>query len=136
VTADWNPDIIHLHGLLTEGLLGVNLKKKYNKPLLVTVYGEDITRYSKQIPSNYFTKFTLKNSDAIICQSKFLQNEINSIGIYNKRFFIIPMGASTNKFKPRSKNKARKILNLPENKKISGSVLKKKGRESFEGKRC
>ena len=132
VTADWNPDIIHMHGPLTEGLLGVNLKRKYNKPLLVTVYGEDITRYSKQVPSNYLTRFTLKNSDAIICQSKFLQNEINSIGIYNKKFFIISMGALTSKFKPKDKNKVREILNLPKNKKIIlfvGHLATRKGVE-------
>ena len=132
IVADWNPDIIHLHGSLSEGLLGVGLKRKHNKPLLITVYGEDITRFAKQAPSSYLAKFTLKNSDVIICQSEFLENEIKKIGLKNKKFFIIPMGALTSKFKPRNKNSARNILNLPKNKKIIlfvGHLVTRKGVE-------
>jgi len=115
---EWNPDIIHMHGTISEGLLGLKLKKDYKKPLLVTLYGDDINRYAKQIPSNYLSKLILKNVDGIICQSKFLENETRGIGIHDKKFFIIPMGALTGKFKPKNQNKVRKILNLPENKKI------------------
>lgn len=132
ITEEWNPDIIHMHGSLAEGLLGVRLKRKYKKPLLLTVYGEDITRFSKEMFSNYLTEFTLKNSDAIICQSKFLEKEINSIGIHNKKFFIIPMGVLTSEFKPENKDDHRKILNLPLNKKIIlfvGHLVTRKGVE-------
>jgi len=128
----WNPDIIHMHGAVSEGLLGVSLKKKYEKPLLVTVYGEDVTRYSKQAPSKYLAKLSLKNADVIICQSKFLENEIRQIGIFNESFFIIPMGTDIKNFKPRDKNKARQVLNLPKNKKIVlfvGHLVARKGVE-------
>jgi glycosyltransferase involved in cell wall biosynthesis len=106
-----------MHGTLSEAPLGLKLKKDYKKPLLVTLYGEDINRYAKQVPSNYLSKLILKSVDGIICQSKFLENETRSMGINNK-FFIIPMGALTSKFKPKSQKKARKLLNLPENKRI------------------
>jgi len=33
IMEDWNPDIIHMHGSLSEALLGVNLKNTYNNPL-------------------------------------------------------------------------------------------------------
>jgi len=128
----WDPDIVHIHGTASEGLLGVSLKKKYGKPTLITTYGEDITRYSKQIPLKYLTKQSLKNAGAIICQSKFLKNEIRGIGISDKKFFIIPMGVNTEDFKPRDKNKARQPLNLPKNKKIilfTGHLVTRKGVE-------
>lgn len=126
---EWNPDIIHLHGPLSESLLGIISKKKYNKPLLVTTYGEDITLHSKHFPSGFLIKYTLKNADAIICQSRFLEAEIRNLGITNK-FFIIPMGAATKKFKVRDKIKARRMLNLPQNKKIIlfvGHLVPRKG---------
>jgi len=128
----WNPDIIHIHGAGGEGLLGVKLKNEFHKPLLVTVYGEDITRYSKQIPYKYLAKSTLKNSDVIICQSKFLENEIKQMEISNKKFFIIPMGVNIKNFKFRNKNQARYKLNLPKNKKIIlfvGGLIPRKGVE-------
>lgn len=131
ITEEWNPDIIHLHGVLGEGLLGRRLKRKYKKPLLVTTYGDDINRYLKQIPSNFLVKSALKSSDAIICQSRFLQNEIEN-RISGKKLFIIPMGALLDKFKPKGKNKARKVLGLPKDKKIIlfiGHLFERKGVE-------
>src|SRR3989338_4771458 len=53
IMRDWNPDIIHMQGAVTEGLVGSYLKRKYKKPLLVTIYGEDITKFAKQKPTKY-----------------------------------------------------------------------------------
>jgi len=33
IVEKWNPDIIHMHGLLADGLIGLRLKRKYKKPL-------------------------------------------------------------------------------------------------------
>ena len=132
ITEKWNPDIVHIHGTASEALLGSSLKRKYEKPLLVTVYGEDVTRYSKQIPSKYLARLSLKNADAIICQSRFLENEIKKIGISNKRFLIISMGTDIKNFKLRDKNKARYILNLPQDRNIIlfvGHLVPRKGVE-------
>jgi len=131
IVESWNPDIIHLHGSLSESLLGKRLKRKYKKPMLVTAYGDDINRYLKQIPSSFLVKSALKSSNAIICQSRFLQNEIGK-RISGKKLFIIPMGALLDKFKPKGKNKARKVLGLPKDKKIIlfiGHLFERKGVE-------
>ena len=130
IIKDWNPDIIHIHSSLGEGLIGSRLKKKYKKPLVVTLHGEDITKHSKKMFSKQLTKFTLKNADAIIPVSKFLENEIRNLGIQNKKSFVIPMGAKTDRFKPKDTNEMRKKLNLPLNKKIIlfvGHLVERKG---------
>lgn len=126
----WNPDVIHIHSSGGEGLIGVNLKRKYNKPLVLTVHGEDITRHSKKIFSKQLTQFTISNSDSVICVSKFLENEIKNLGIKSQNFFVIPMGANTDRFRPRSKVKARRMFNLPLDKKIIlfvGHLVQRKG---------
>jgi len=126
----WNPDIIHLHGVLDEGLLGVMAKKKYGKPLLTSVWGEDITKYSRRIFSKNLVGFTLRNSDAIICQSDFLRREINNNGINNTKFYTITVGGPLEIFKPRDKNKVKRTLKLPRDKKIIlfvGHLITRKG---------
>ena len=126
----WDPDIVHIQGALSEGLIGNMIKKRYKKPLLLTVVGEDITFYPKKFPSSLFVRLTLNNVNTIICQSAFLKNEIKKLGIKNKEFNIIPMGAKAEDFKPRDKSKSRKKLNLPQDKKIIlfvGHLVERKG---------
>ncbi|MBI2208870.1 glycosyltransferase [Candidatus Woesearchaeota archaeon] len=126
----WDPDIVHVQGALSESLTAKMIKKRYKKPLLLTVYGEDITLYPHKFPSKYLAMLALKNADTIICQSVFLKNEIKKLGIKNKGFYIIPMGTKAKDFKPRDKNKARKKLSLPQNKKIIlfvGHLVERKG---------
>lgn len=127
---EFNPDIVHMHSSLGEGLIGSRLKKLYKKPLVLTVHGEDITKHSKKLFSKQLTKFTINNSDTIICVSKFLENDIRKLGIKDKKFFVSPMGAKTDRFKPKNKQEARKRLNLPLDKKIIlfvGHLIERKG---------
>lgn len=129
IIESWNPDIVHIHGSLSESLLSIRIKKKYKKPLLITTHGEDITLYSKKFPSKYLTKLTLRQSDEIICVSEFLKNEICDMGI-SKKFHIIPMGVDIRKFNSKNKLRVREKLKLPKNKKIIlfvGHLVERKG---------
>jgi glycosyltransferase involved in cell wall biosynthesis len=130
IVKDWNPDIIHLHGPLSESLIGKYLKKQFNKPSIVTVYGEDITKYAKIFPSNIMIKSTLNHSDVIIVQSKFMINEIKNIKITGKNFQVVPMGADSSIFKPENKTEIREKLKLPNDRKMLlfvGHLCERKG---------
>lgn len=127
----WNFDIIKVHGI-TESIMGVMSKKKYKKPLLVVLHGEDVTRYSKIWPLKSLSKYILNNSDAIICKSDFLRNEVLNLGIKNRDIYVIPSGYAVGRFKPKPAAKCRRKLNLPVNKKIIlfvGDLIKRKGVE-------
>ena len=115
---DWNPDIVNIHGVFGEGLIGVRIKKKYHKPVLSTSHGEEMTKYAQKSFSKILIKYTLRNVDAINSQSNFLKNIVISLGIKNKKFYLIPMGANIAKFRPRNVSSARKLLGLPNDKKI------------------
>jgi len=132
IAKEWNPDIIHLHSPIGTGLIGTSLKKKFKKPMILTVHGKDVTKFSKESFSKTLAKSTFKNSDAIICQSKFLKNELKKIGIKDSKFHIIPMGAKKGLFKLRNKQRVRKMLDLPMSKEIilfAGHLEKRKGPE-------
>ena len=127
----WKPDVIHLHGTVSEGMEGIRAKREYRKPLLITTYGEDITKYAKLPVSGSVSKRILKEADAIICQSHFLKREIEALGIH-KPFFIIPMGALISHFRPENKTLVRKRLHIPVDKKIIlfvGHLVARKGAE-------
>jgi len=132
IVEKWNPDIIHMQGLLADGLIGLRLKYKYNKSVIVSVWGEDVTKFSKEMFSKNLARRTLRNADAIICQSNFLKDELKKLGITKKKFFTITIGPLLSRFKPLDRNKSRKILNLPENRKIIlfvGGLIPRKGVE-------
>lgn len=129
VAREWKPDIVHMQGGNTEGLLGILLKKKFNLPAIVTTYGEDVTKYPKLFPMSLLAKHTFQNADSIICQSKFMIREIRKLGI-KKKFFATPMGSNPHYFKSRNKEKIRKELKLPKSKKIilfCGHLVERKG---------
>ena len=129
---EWDFDIIKIHGCVTESIIGVSSKKKYKKPLVVMLHGEDITRFSKVVFLKFFSKLALRNSDAIICKSHSLKKEVLNMGIANKDIHVIPSGYAVSRFKPESTIKCRKKLELPIDKKIIlfvGYLAKRKGVE-------
>ncbi len=118
IIKDWNPDIINIHGLFGEGLIGIWIKNKYHKPVLSTIHGEEMTKYAQKKISRILIKYALRNADAINSQSSFLKNIVINLDIKNKKFYLIPMGANIAKFKPRNVSSVRKLLGLPNDKKI------------------
>jgi glycosyltransferase involved in cell wall biosynthesis len=130
----WNPHIIHTHDQLGSGLIGKYLKEKYCKPLLVTVHGQDIMHFSKKLLTGSLIWSTLKSSDAIICVSEALQKEIKLKGKINTSFYVLPMGAKSDFFKPKEQHATRRKLGLPTNKRIAlfvGNLIPLKGVEYF-----
>jgi glycosyltransferase involved in cell wall biosynthesis len=127
---EWDFDVIMVHGCISESISAVAYKKKYNKKLLVTIHGEDVTRFSKVSFLRILSKFILKNSNAIVCKSNSLKKEVLGMGIVNKDIYVIPSGYAVSRFKPKPTQKCRKKLNLPPNKKIIlfvGHLIKRKG---------
>ena len=128
IAKEWNPDIIHIHGLLGGGLLSVYLKRRFGKPLISTVYGEDVYRFAKQIPSKHLSLITLENLDAIICQSKALEKEVKRV--VPVKSYIVPMGSSVKIIS--NKGRLRKSLGIPPDKKVilfAGHLVERKGVE-------
>jgi glycosyltransferase involved in cell wall biosynthesis len=116
--------------LIPDGTIAVKCKKRYNKPLVVTLHGEDITKYSKMLFLKSLSKFILKRCDKIICVSKSLKNEIYKTNLSKKDIEIIPSGYNIERFRPLDTKKCRKILDLPENKTIIlfvGHLIERKG---------
>ena len=115
-------DIIHSHFLWTSGYAGAILKKKYNKPLVVTGHGYDV--YDLPFRDKVWMDnilYSLKNANVITTVSHKNKDILEKIGINNK-IHIIPNGYDDKIFYPRNKEYCRSQLNLPLDKKIILSV--------------
>jgi len=127
----WKFDIIHIHGPISEGVLGVSAKRMYKKPLAITFHGEDATILSKMGLLKYVYGRTLKNCDAFIFVTGYLQKALSQ-KLPGEKVAIIPSGYMVSRFKLMDREKCAKKLGLPKRRKtiiFVGGFTERKGVE-------
>ena len=96
---DKNTDIIHCHDWITFSA-GIELKKKYGIPLVITIHSTEIDRSGNFFPQKYIMdieKEAIKIADKIIAVSDYTRNMI--IDNYNadaKKIYVIYNGVNPN----------------------------------------
>lgn len=122
-------DIIHAQWIVPSGLIGVLIKKLYNKPLICTTRGSDLS-LSKRGFFNLLLKYVLKNCDYVASNNVEHVKIIKSLNFIDKnRIFYIPNGLDYGLYKIRDKNKIRNKLGLSKKDKIIlfvGYLIKRK----------
>lgn len=121
-------DIIHSHLLWPMGFVGAKLKKKYNKPNIITGHGHDVYQLPFQ-SSRWFntTKKILSNSNIIITVSE--KNKKILSKITDNEVYVVPNGFDDSKFNSNN-TISKKELELPDDRKIIltiGNLEKPKG---------
>jgi len=110
-------DLIHAHYTWPNGVLGLNLKKKYGVPLVVTEHtSQTFVKYFKKNDEYIFK--TWKEVDAIIRMRKMDIYKFSQAEVNIDRLFYIPNGFDQEKFHPENSQLARRELKLPFSKKI------------------
>ena len=94
-----NPDIIHAH----YGLSGLLCSLQRKVPVVTTFHGSDINLSRIRL----FSKLAYHLSHSAIFVSKDLADKIRA-----KKYYLIPCGVNFDVFKPESKEKARRKMNL------------------------
>ena len=125
-------DLIHTHFTWPFGHIGVELKEKYKKPLIITAHGYDI--YDLPFRNSYWQskiKKILDSADYIITVSNKNLDCIKKLKV-GTHVKVISNGFDEKLFYPRDKEECRKKLNLPINKKIIltvGNLVEVKGQK-------
>jgi len=106
-------DLIHAHVALPDGAAGMKIAQKFNKPLLVTIHGQD---FQQTIFKNNKCKKNIERTinfseKTIIVSNKLKRIARTSLQINNNKLVVIPNGINKEDFK---KNKQFKIVNLEE----------------------
>jgi len=129
-------DLVHCHTVYDLGLVGLELKKLYHWPLVVTVHGTDVNWLFEQEgrkPHSAIAEATttvLNSADSVICVSRDLGRKVSRLGVPEARIFWIPNGVDTQLFSPGDRLAERKKLGWPEDCKVvlyAGNIIQTKG---------
>jgi glycosyltransferase involved in cell wall biosynthesis len=115
-------DLIHSHFTWSAGYAGARIKEEFSTPLVVTAHGYDI--YSLPFKDDDWKEkieYVLNTADRIITVSKSNLACIEKLNV-STPVTVIPNGFSRSLFSPCDLSECRKVLNLPQDKKIVLSV--------------
>jgi glycosyltransferase involved in cell wall biosynthesis len=122
VQQDFDFDVIDAHYVYPDGFAAVLLGMILRKPVVVSARGTDINLYPSFPLVRQMLKATLNKAHGLISVSEALKNAMQGLGVPPDRIFVIPNGVDTSKFYPVPKDRARKSLKLPDDKRILLSV--------------
>lgn len=113
------PDLIHAHFSYPDGFGMIWLAKRWNVPLVISALGtiERKVAYEGSHTSRQIIE-ALNFADRILSVSEDLKLHIVNLGVNENKVIVVPNGVDTEKFKPRGKENARSLLNLPLDKNI------------------
>jgi len=97
-------DILHCGQVLSSGITGWTMKKLFNVPYVIYVYGSETYRFGNKPLLMKSIKSFLENAEKIIPNSRFTMEEFLAIGIPEEKFDIITPGVDTSRFFPMDKN--------------------------------
>ena len=93
----YNPDIIHAHWLIPQGIIAAMLKKETAK-LIVTVHGSDLFPLKNALFSK-MQKFVLRNCNICTVSSEATKNELlKRFPEFKDKVIVLSMGIDTNLF--------------------------------------
>ncbi len=110
-------DIIHAHFAWSSGYAAVQVKEKYNKPLVITGHGYDI--YKLPLRSERFKNEIVKvfnSANQVLTVSEKNNEHLKGMGVNNVKVF--PNGYTTDLFHFKEQKPCREKLELPMDKKI------------------
>ncbi|WP_028571763.1 glycosyltransferase [Desulfonatronum lacustre] len=122
IQVDFDFDLIHAHNAYPEGYCGLLIKNEFKKPLIVSCRGNDLNKLPESFVLRPMIRRVLNNADAVITVSKSLARRAVELGTDPDKISLMPKGVDMDVFKPMSKTKARKKLDLPMDKTIVLSV--------------
>jgi len=114
-------DLIHAHQPFPDGYVGMLLKRRTKKPLVVTVHGDVlVTRIMKSPALRILTRDVLAAADAIIVVASYQHKFCHLLGVSDQsKVFNIPNGVDVERFRLKQNQRTvRESLGLPTDKKI------------------
>jgi teichuronic acid biosynthesis glycosyltransferase TuaC len=105
--------VIHAHTIMPDGFAGVLLGRTLNLPVVCTIHGSDINLYPfRNRCTNLATRWALKRAGRLVTVSHRLRENVISLA-GPLEVDVAHNGADPRKFRPYSRDEARRSLDLP-----------------------
>jgi teichuronic acid biosynthesis glycosyltransferase TuaC len=114
-------DLIDAHFAYPDGMAAVLLGAAFRCPVVITLRGSIVrlARYPLHRPQ---LRFALRRAARVVAVSESLRGAAADLGIPPGKIRVIPNGVDTERFRPRERLEARRMLNLPPHRPIILSV--------------
>lgn len=132
LVTDHKIQLIHAHTIMPDGFAGVLLGRTLDLPVVCTIHGSDINFYPfRNRCTHLATRWALKRVGWLVTVSYRLRENVVSLA-GPLEVDVVHNGADPGKFRPHSRNEARRKLDLPTEKTILlfiGNFVPAKGAE-------
>lgn len=95
----WQPDIIHAHWLLPNGLIGAAISRMTGVPLVTSLPGSDLLVARLNAGTRALARYVLRRSSLVTANSHELRDVALSLGAPKDRFDLIVYGVDPNEIK-------------------------------------
>lgn len=111
-------DLIHAHTIMPDGCAAALLRRTFRLPVVCTVHGSDINLYPlRNRATCWVTGWALRSIDQLITVSGALRDKA-STWVDGNLIEVVHNGADPAAFRVSAKAEARRILNLPQGKRV------------------
>lgn len=117
-----NFELVDAHYVYPDGFAGVLLGRRLETPVVVSARGSDINQFSLFPLIRRFLKATLHRADRVIAVSDALKRAIVSLNTPEHKVAVISNGVDGEQFSQGSRQEARKLVGLPEHRKVILSI--------------
>ena len=126
----WQFDLIDAHYLFPDAVAATKIAKRFNKPLIATARGSDVTLAPQNPIIRKQVEGLRKSADKIICVSPSLQTALSKLSIDPKKTVVLRNGVDTDFYSPDSQEVAKKKLGIDRPLIVSaGHLIERKGHD-------
>ncbi|WP_235044622.1 glycosyltransferase [Methylohalobius crimeensis] len=124
-------DLIDAHFAYPDGYAAVQLGRRFNVPVTVTLRGTEVPLSRDPIRREKILK-ALDGASRVFSVSESLKNHAVSMGVEAEKIEVVGNGVDTEKFYPLPRDKARRELKIPQNAQVLitvGALVPRKGQQ-------
>jgi glycosyltransferase involved in cell wall biosynthesis len=95
------PDLIHAHLAYPDGFAAVQLGRRWQRPVVISVHGHDVRELPAVRPSwRRLVSAALQSADAVVVSSDDIRQRVLDLGVEPRRLAEVPQGVDCALFRP------------------------------------
>ena len=128
LASGWDFDAVDAHYFYPDGVAAVLLARHFNKPVVITARGSDLTLLTRYTAPRTMIKWAAQRADALIAVSAGLREELIKLGVCANKITVLRNGVDLEQFRPVDRSLTRAKLGIDRPCLVSvGHLIPRKG---------